>query len=247
MLNPIALEIFGLKIYWYGITYALGFLFAYFFIIHNSKHLKIPKEKLENILFYTMIFSIIGARLFEIIIYNPLYYLANPFETLAFWHGGMSIHGGILGGFLALYYQTKKHNLNLLKLTDIIVIPLSLFLAFGRLANFINQELIGTPTNSNLGIIFSKHDQLTRWPYQIFASIKNILLFQILYYMQEFKKPKTGIITAWFLILYSFPRFLLDFLREPTLTLGIISMGQLLSLIYGTIGIYLLLKLNSAN
>lgn len=245
MLDPIAFTIFGLDIHWYGIMYSIGFLFGYIFLMHYSKYFKIEKDKLENIYLFVLIFSVISARLFEILVYNPAYYFSNPLKIFAVWQGGMSIHGGILGGILTLLYFSKKYKITFLKLTDIFVVPLSLALAFGRLANFINQELVGTPTNSSLGIIFPNYDNIKRWPYQIFASAQNIITFQILYYLQEFKKLKTGTITALFFILYNLGRFLIDFMREPTIDLGIISMGQLLSLIYAAAGIILYIKINS--
>lgn len=244
-LNPVAANIFGINIYWYGITYSIGFLISYFFVMHYSKIEKIPKEKSENIFFYLMIFSVIGGRLAEIIFYNPIYYFSNPIKIIAVWEGGMSIHGGIAAGLLTLYYFSKKYKINFLKLTDIYAIPLSAALAFGRLANFINQELVGKITTSKLGIIFPRYDNQTRWPYQIFAATKNMIVFQILYYQYTFKKLKQGIITAWFLILYNLGRFIVDFLREPTINIGVISMGQILSLFFGLFGIYLLIKIKN--
>ncbi len=245
MINRIAFEIFGISIYWYGITYSICFLLSYFFIIHYCKYYKIKKEQIENIFFYVMIFSVIGGRLGEIIFYNLTYYISNPLKIFAVWEGGMSIHGGIIAGVLTLYYFSKKYNIEFLKLTDLFAIPLAAALAFGRLANFINQELVGTPTNSSIGVIFPEVDNQTRWPYQIFAAAKNMITFQILYSAFIFKKLKPGIITSLFLILYSFGRFFVDFIREPTTDLGIISLGQLLSLIFGFIGIYILIKIKN--
>jgi phosphatidylglycerol:prolipoprotein diacylglycerol transferase len=213
--------------------------------MHYSKIEKISKEKSENIFFYLMIFSVIGGRLAEIIFYNPIYYISNPLKIFFVWEGGMSIHGGLIAGLLTLYYFSKKYKINFLKLTDIYSIPLSAALAFGRLANFINQELVGKVTTSKLGIVFPLYDKQTRWPYQIFAATKNMLIFQILYSQYIFNKLKPGMITAWFLILYNLGRFLIDFLREPTISIGIISMGQILSLGFATFGIYLLIKIKN--
>lgn len=240
MINKIALEIFGLQIYWYGIVYSLGFLLSYFFITHHTKNLKIKKEDSENIFFNFMISSVIGGRLFEVLIYEPSYYFSNLTKIFAVWDGGMSIHGGILLGILSLYYSSKKYKVSLLSLTDIYSIPASAALAFGRLANFINQELVGKPTQSIIGIIFPENDSLRRWPTQLFESVKNLITFQILYATYIFNKTKPGTITALFLTIYSLGRFLIDFLREPSTIYFGIPVGQFLNLTYTIFGLGLI-------
>ena len=244
MISPIAIEIFGLQIYWYGIVYAIGFMSSYFFIIHYSSRIGLKKENLENLYFYFMIFSVLGGRIFEILFYNLGYYLENPLKVFAVWQGGMSIHGGILFGFLTILYFAKKYKINPLKITDVFVVPVALFLAFGRLANFVNQELVGKITSSKIGMVFPLYDDNLRWPTQIFEGFKNLITFEILYSAFIFKTLKTGTLTAWFLILYNFGRFIIDFLREHDVSFGYISMGQVLSLIYAAAGIILLVKIN---
>lgn len=243
MINRVAFSIFGLNIYWYGLTYVIGFLFSFFFIKYYSKNLKISNEQFEDLFFYFILFSVLGGRIFHILFYNISYYISNPIKVFYVWEGGMSIHGGFFFGFLVLYYYSKKYKIELLKLTDLFLIPTALGLAFGRLANFVNQELVGTITSSSLGITFPLYDDNLRWPYTIFAGFKNLVVFNILYYLYVFKKLKPGIITALFLILYNLGRFFLDFIREPEVILGVISMGQLLSLFFGLAGFILLYKL----
>ncbi len=244
MLDPIAFTIFGKPIYWYGIYYAIGFLISYFLILHLGKMQKIKKEILEDIFFYLMIFSVLGGRIFFILFYNPSYYLSNPLQIFAVWNGGMSIHGGIIGAVGTLYFFSKKYKIPFLKLTDLFAIPTALGLTLGRLANFVNQELVGKPTTSSLGIVFPLYDNQTRWPTTLFESAKNMIAFQILLYQFYFKKLKTGTITATFLIIYAYGRFAIDFLREPTTLVFGIPVGQILNMIYGTIGVYLLYKIN---
>lgn len=244
MLDPIAFSIFGLDIRWYGITYVIGFVFAYFFVTYFAKDFGFEKKKIEDVFFYTMLFSVLGGRLFYVLVYNPAYYFSNPADIIAVWKGGMSIHGGFIGAFLTLFYFSRKHKMNLYKLTDLFSIPAALGLAFGRLANFVNQELVGKPTDSSFGVVFPLMDEQKRWPSTIFESIKNMATFQVLLFMDFYYKLKPGIITAWFLILYSFGRFFVDFLRAPTVSLGFISVGQLLSLIFGIWGVILLLEIS---
>ena len=244
MIDPIAISLGPIDIYWYGLVYALGFLFTYWFVRANAKQIGATKEVLEDLLFYGMLFGVLGGRLGHILFYNLDFYLMFPAEILRVDRGGMSIHGGIIGGALAIYYIAKKHKVHVLKFLDILVIPLSLVLAFGRIANFINQELVGRITSSQFGINFSLVDDETRYPSQIFESIKNIIVFQIVLYLNYAKKLTPGIISAWFLILYNGLRFFVDFTREPEVYLFMsIGMGQLLSLIFTIAGIYMLYKL----
>lgn len=249
MINRVAFSIFGLDIYWYGISYVLGFIFSYFFILRFSPKFNIKKDLIEDIFFYSMIGGVLMGRVFHILFYDLSFYILNPQEILRFDHGGMSIHGGFVGVFLVLFYFSKKYKLNLLNLTDLFVIPSGLALAFGRLANFINQELVGKVTNSNFGVVFELYDEQKRWPTTIFESAKNMIVFQIslfqFFILNIQKKP--GVITAWFLIIYNIGRFIIDFLREPDVLIGFISMGQFMCILFAGIGFYLLYKKNKNN
>lgn len=242
MIEPIAFSFFGLNVYWYGISYMFGFLFSYIFIIKHAKYFNLKKELIEDIFFYVMIFGLIFGRLFHIIFYEPTYYFSHLSQIFAVWKGGMSIHGGATGFLGVLFYYYKKHKIDILKISDLFILPLGFVLAVGRVTNFINQELVGTITNSNLAVIFPKYDLNKRWPTQLFESFKNIVTFEIILFLFYFKKLKKGELTAWFLILYNFGRFIVDFLREADVDLGLISMGQLLSLIFGIFGLFLLFK-----
>lgn len=92
--------------------------------------------------------------MFEIVFYNLSYYISNPLKVFAVWEGGMSIHGGIFAAVLSLFYFSGKFDIDFFKLTDLFAVPASIALAFGRLANFVNQELVGKVTESSLGIVF---------------------------------------------------------------------------------------------
>lgn len=248
VVDPVIFSIGSISIYWYGLTYAIGFLFSYFFITHFSKDFGLKREVVEDAFFYFVISSVIGGRLFHIIFYDLTYYLNNLSEIIRFDRGGMSIHGGIFFGFLAILFVAKKNNVNLLKITDLFVIPASLGLSFGRLANFVNQELVGKVTNSIFGVEFVEFEGEKRHPVVLYESIKNMFTFQVLMFLFVIKKlQKTpGVITAWFLILFNGFRFIVDFMREPDVLIFLnISMGQFLSLIFFLVGIILLIKLKN--
>jgi phosphatidylglycerol:prolipoprotein diacylglycerol transferase len=244
MADPIAFSIFGFSIYWYGLVYALGFLFTYWFVRLYAKEIGATKETLEDILFYGMLFGVLGGRLGHILFYQLDYFLMFPAEIIRVDRGGMSIHGGIIGGALAIMYQARKHKVNVLKFFDYLVIPLSLVMVFGRIANFVNQELVGRITTSSFGVNFSLVDDTLRHPSQLYESAKIMLTFQILLYLKYAKKLKPGIISAWFLILYNGLRFLVNFTREPEVYIGPIGMGQVLSLLFMVVGIVMLWQLS---
>jgi phosphatidylglycerol:prolipoprotein diacylglycerol transferase len=243
-MDPVAFTIFGLSIYWYGLVYALGFLFTYWFVRLHAKEIGATKETLEDILFYGMLFGILGGRLGHIIFYQLDYFLMFPAEIIRVDRGGMSIHGGLIGGALAIIYQARKHKVNVLKFFDFLVIPLSLVMVFGRIANFINQELVGNITTSPFGVNFSLVDDAIRHPSQLYESIKIMFVFQVMLYLKYAKQLKAGIITSWFLILYNGLRFIVNFTREPEVYVGPIGMGQVLSLMFTIAGIVLLVYLN---
>ncbi len=240
MISPIAISLGPVNVYWYGIVYALGFLFTYWFVRKHSKFLGIDKEVLENLLFYGMLFGLLGGRLGHILFYNLDYFLSNPLEIIRVDRGGMSIHGGILGGFLGIYYFSKKYKVSLLKFLDVLVIPLTLVMAFGRITNYINQELVGKVTTSSFGVNFPLVDDQLRHPSQLYESFKNFIIFQVLLYLYVFKSLRPGILSAWFLILYNGFRFLVNFTREPEVWIGPLGMGQILSLIFMILGFIML-------
>ena len=251
MIEPIAFSIFGMDIYWYGIVYSLGFIFSYNFILYNLKHLNSKSNKqnkyliltentFSNISLIIVISCLIGARLFHILFYNFSYYYNNPIKIFYYWEGGMAIHG-ILPIFLILtYYFSKKYKFSFFKLTDLFAIAGFFCFSIGRIANFINQELVGTITTSKIGVVFPLYDNNIRWPTQLFESIKNMIGFQISLYLYYIKNVKPGIITSLFLIIYNFGRFFIDFLRIHENSVGIFSMGQFLCLIFGFLGIIMI-------
>ncbi len=237
-LNPVFLSLGPLEIRYYGLVYFFGFLLAWMYFKKSNLGKKLfKKEQADDFILYVLISSIVSARIFYILFYNLNLYIANPIEILKFWHGGMSIHGGIVGGLLGIYLFAKKYNYNFLKLTDIVTLPLTLFLALGRIANFINGELYGRITSVKWAVKFPKVEGY-RHPSQIYEALKNFFISFVLIYKS--KKPfKTGELTAIFLILYSMLRFFVEYVREPEHYILGLTMGQFLSIPTFIIGIWL--------
>jgi phosphatidylglycerol:prolipoprotein diacylglycerol transferase len=188
---------------------------------------------------------IIGGRLGYIIFYNFNYYINNFFDIFKVWEGGMSFHGGLIGIIVASILFSKKNNQDSFLYMDLVslVAPIGIF--FGRLANFINSELYGTPTDIPWAVTFIQVDNLSRHPSQLYEAIlEGVILFIILMYFKNkdyLKKP--GLISGLFLIFYSLFRFFIEFVRVPDEQLGYLifelSMGQIISLIFFVIGIIL--------
>ena len=251
-IDPIALQIGPLKVYWYGLMYFFGFLaFIYLGKIKLKKVWwnDINVKILDDVFFYGALGVILGGRLGYVLFYQPTYYFSNLDQVFAFWQGGMSFHGGFLGVLISTVLVSRKYQISWLKLTDFIapLVPLGLF--FGRIGNFINQELWGRPTDLAWGMIFPITDKLARHPSQLYqAFFEGLLLFLILW-LYSSKKRGTGSISALFLIFYGLFRFLVEFTREPDSFLGLLylnlSMGQWLTIPMIGIGIFMFFVTNN--
>ena len=243
--DPVAFEIMSLEIRWYSLAYiagiAIGWLLCKKIFIQKSN----INEKFDDYIAYLVIGIIIGGRLGYVIFYNFNYYINNIFEIFKVWEGGMSFHGGLIGIIVSSILFSKKNNQNSFLYMDLVslVAPIGIF--FGRLANFINSELYGTPTNIPWAVTFIKIDNVSRHPSQLYEAIlEGIILFLILIYFRKknyLKKP--GLISGLFLIFYSIFRFFIEFFRVPDEQLGYLifklSMGQIISLVFFIIGIIL--------
>ena len=240
--DPVAFQILSFEIRWYSLAYIFGIIIGWslckkIFI----KNLDIS-EKFDDYITYLIIGIILGGRLGYVIFYNFNYYSHNILDIFKIWQGGMSFHGGLLGIILSSIIFAKKNNQDPFEYMDLVslVAPIGIF--FGRLANFINSELYGKTTEVLWSVTFTKVDNLPRHPSQLYeAVLEGAILFIILMY---FKKKdyltKPGLISGLFLIFYSIFRFFVEFFRVPDEQLGYLilnlSMGQIISLIFVTIG-----------
>jgi phosphatidylglycerol:prolipoprotein diacylglycerol transferase len=174
----------------------------------------------------------IGARLGYVLFYDLKAYLADPFEIVAIWHGGMSFHGGLIGVLLVGVLFSWRNRKSFWKIADLVIVTAPIGLGLGRIGNFINGELYGRVTRVPWGMIFPKGGALPRHPSQLYESaLEGGVLFLILWLMKDKKLPKGGLL-AVFLFVYGVLRFFVEFFREPDAQLGFIlgpfTMGQLL-------------------
>src|SRR3989338_1645725 len=192
-INPVLLRLGPFEIRYYGLFYVLGFVMAYFIIDYLAKKKKISlsKDDIADFLLYIIVGTVLGARIFYIIFYNLPFYLSNPFEMLAVWHGGLSFHGGLIGSVIAWFYFCKRKKIDFYEIADITVIPLALGLALGRIGNFINGELYGRITDVPWAVKFPDAEGF-RHPSQIYESLKNFFIFGVLFFIRK-KQLKDGI------------------------------------------------------
>ena len=240
-LNPVLFSLGSFKIYYYSLAYLFGFLLALFLLIRKREKLGLSKDDCYDLTAWMIIGTIIGARLFEVLFWSPGYYYNHLIEIIAFWKGisGMSYHGGLFGLVIAVWLFSKKRKLAFLELADVIVIPAALALAFGRIGNFINGELVGTVTNFSWCVVFPLVDGC-RHPQQLYAAGYRFFIFFGLLGISKIKK-KAGVVFFSYLLLEGIGRFAVDFFREDLHYLGL-SLGQWFSIAMILIGGYLLMK-----
>lgn len=229
-LNPVLLQLGPLQIRWYGMMWALGFLIVYWYVRRSARQgfIKLTDDDVDWLMVWLVIGVLLGARLFEVFVWNWSYYFANPGEILKIWHGGLSFHGGLLGGFLSAAWFAKKKKVSLLNLADVCFVPITLGLMLGRIGNFINGELWGRITSVPWAVKFPGAEGY-RHPSQLYESFYSLVLFGILWQVHK-KKPKHGRVFAVFLMLYAVFRFFTEYYREPTSMIGPFTLGQALNI-----------------
>jgi len=245
--DPVALSFGSVHVFWYGILFAIAILSGLEFMKWVYRREDKNVEELDTLFIYIVIGIVVGARLGHCFFYEPDFYLAHPMKIFAVWEGGLASHGGGLGVILALYLYCKKYKIDYLWLIDRIAIPTALFGFFVRMGNFMNSEIIGDPTDSVFGIVFSRIDMLPRHPTQLYEAFSYLLIFLVLtfLYVQKGEKLQKGFLFGLFLVLIFSARFMIEFVKtkQADYSLGIgLSTGQLLSIPFLILGIYLIMK-----
>jgi len=235
-INPVLLSIGPLKVHWYGIMYLFGFLAAW--LLGNWRAAKGEswnKEEVGDLVLYGALGAVLGGRVGYILFYKPGEYLAQPLDIFKIWEGGMSFHGGLIGVLVAIWLFGRKTDRSFFQVSDFVapLVPIGLF--FGRIGNFINQELWGRITDMPWGMVFPLAGTTPRHPSQIYEAIlEGLVLFAILWGYSAVPRPVAKV-SGLFLVLYGTFRFFVEFTREPDNYLGFIAldwmtMGQILSL-----------------
>lgn len=237
-ISPIMFTVGPLAVRWYSMAYLFGILIGWFLLKRNvaKNNLGLSKENIEDLVFYITLGVILGGRFGYVLFYGQDTYLHNPLQIFAIWHGGMSFHGGIAGVILAMWYFSHKIKYPFLRLADLVVLyaPIGIFL--GRLANFVNDELWGRPSDVAWAVKFPNGGYIPRHPSQLYEALtEGLLMFVILNLLWRSKtvRERKGTVAALFAVLYAVFRMSMEQFRQPDAQLGFIfgnvTMGQILS------------------
>ena len=217
-INPVAIHLGPLQIHWYSLMYLIAFAFAWFIAVAASRRPWSPvkRDQIEDLIVYGAWGVILGGRLGYMFFYSFSRWVEDPSLIIRLWEGGMSFHGGLLGVILAIYLFARKHQIPFLAAGDFVapMVPTGLF--FGRIGNFIGQELYGRATDGPWAMLFPSDPlQLGRHPSQLYeAFLEGVVLFCIVYWYA--RKPRLfGEVGGLFLIGYGVFRFMVEFVREP--------------------------------
>jgi len=266
-LSPVALHIGPFDLRWYSLAYLAGIFLGYWYLLKLLKQPGAPmaRRHSDDLVFYAALGVILGGRVGYVLFYNLGQYLQHPIEILKLWDGGMSFHGGVIGTSLGIIYFARKEKLSWLRIHDYVACCAPLGLFFGRLANFVNQELWGAPTtavpwavrfmepsrrilsNGKLEMVLGQ----PRHPSQIYEAIlEGLVLFAILWWMfwKTRSRYEPGKLVGAFIFFYGCFRFGIEFIREPDAQFGGtifqtagLHMGQWLSLPMILGGLWLML------
>jgi phosphatidylglycerol:prolipoprotein diacylglycerol transferase len=237
-------QTFGLR--WYGLAYVLGLVAAFWAFRVAARRGLLPNldSEAQQQMIFALAAGVVGGGRLGYVLQHGSKLLSDPFFLLRVWEGGMTFFGGLAGVALALLWAKKRFDLNFWTLSDVAAFPAAFGLGVGRVANFINGELIGRPTGENWGVIFPRVDNLPRHPSQLYEAASHFVLLGVLLWLLNRRpkiiREKPGIFAALFLALYGILRFATDFYRADETFLGPFSSGQWASLIVAVIGVWLL-------
>lgn len=231
---------------WYGLAYVLGFTLGTIVLRRAALRGEIEnlnEQALERMVGVLILGVIVGGRL-GFVAQNIPAWRADPLFPLKTWGGGMAFFGGLAGVLLAVVWAVRRYRLHFWQVTDALTFPSALGLGFGRLANFVNGELVGAPTNGKWGVVFPKVDALPRHPSQLYEAASHFALWGLLLFLSHRHRAwaygRAGRLSLVFLSFYGFARFLTDFFRADDTYFGPLSSGQWASLALGFIGLFLI-------
>jgi phosphatidylglycerol:prolipoprotein diacylglycerol transferase len=235
-ISPVAINLFGLLIRWYAVAYILAFVIGFWLL--RRLNAGRTKKYYDDMFIHLILGVIIGGRLGYVLFYNLPFFIMHPLEIFMVWHGGMSFHGGLLGVIAATFLFTKKHETidkdallmqkklcflpSCLRILDSLAIVAPIGLFFGRIANFINMELMGRETTGSLGVVFDGITTISRHPSPIYeAALEGVVLFIIMILLWRTKlRVRPGALSGMFAALYGIFRIFCEQFREPDAQLG---------------------------
>ena len=249
--DPVAVAVGPFALRWYALAYMAGIILGWLYLRRGASWppAVLSREKADDFLLWATFAIVLGGRLGYVLFYKPGYFIENPLDALMLWKGGMSFHGGLLGMAFAIWQFARLNKAPILALADrvAIVVPIGLF--FGRLANFVNAELVGRTTDVPWAVIFPGAGPVGRHPSQLYeAALEGLVLLAVLFVAarRESIRRRAGCLSGLFLAGYALARITAEFFREPDAHLGFVAggvtMGQALSLPMLAIGLWLIAR-----
>jgi phosphatidylglycerol:prolipoprotein diacylglycerol transferase len=239
-IDNVAFYVMGFAIYWYSLAYIVGIIAGYFVINKiNLRTHQYDQKVIEDLLFFIVIGIVVGGRLGHCLFYDWQHTIAHPLSILATREGGMSFHGGIIGSALAILWVGYRHKVAQFAIGDMVASVAPIGLMLGRIANFINQESIGVPSDG-WGVIFPKIDYRPRYPTQLVeALVQGPILMALMWLAIPYLYVRHGMLTSLFLIYYGGTRLLIEAFKEPEGYLFGVNIAQLLCFAMVVMGVAL--------
>jgi len=238
-IDPIIGSFFGIHLWWYGLSYTLGFLNAHLFIRRRQSELGLSTQSVYNLSLLLAVGVLLGGRFIEVVFYEWPFYRDHAVLIPAYWLGGMATHGLLFGGLIGVGVFSRLHGKPFLSVTDALAIPAALIMGLGRIGNFIDGQIVGSVTGVWWAVKFPDAEGF-RHPVVLYDGLKNLLIVPILLYAGRQPLPQ-GVQTGIFLFLYAFLRIFVDVFREyPTTLLGLAT-GQVLNILLSILGLGLIL------
>jgi phosphatidylglycerol:prolipoprotein diacylglycerol transferase len=250
--SPEIAQLGPLRLRWYGLLFALGFLLGLFFVRRMFVAEKAPEEWLDKCFMYMVVGTVLGARLGHVFFYDWDYYSQHLGEILQIWKGGLASHGGAIGIILALWiFSRRVSKKSIYWIMDKVVVPTALAGCFIRLGNLMNSEILGLPSDAPWAFIFTRVDEVPRHPVQLYESLTYLASFLLLYYTYWYteKRHKLGYIFGLFLVLIFGARIPLEAFKMSqggfeSAFGNAMTTGQLLSIPFVLIGLYFMFRPN---
>ncbi|HXN09243.1 MAG TPA: prolipoprotein diacylglyceryl transferase [Candidatus Acidoferrales bacterium] len=257
-INPVAFHIWRLDIRWYGLSYLFGAILVYLQLQsrRSRERTGLTIDQAQELVVYAMIGVIVGGRLLFLVAdmltpvssggHDASYYLQNPLEIIAIWHGGMAFHGGFIGAVLGIWLFARRAKISFYKVTDEIALWMPVAIAATRVVNFINDELPGRLTDSPMGIQFPDHDGY-RYPSQLFEAVGMLaIVFPLGWIVHGWSKRRDGFVFWGFIAGYGLVRTIVEFYREPGIIFLGLTAAQYLTLAMLLIGVVMMWRVQQA-
>ena len=248
-ISPVAFSIVGLDVRWYALAYIAGFVIGYWLLkkmfLSENAPVHLDKKQLDDLLTYVIMGVVLGGRLGYVLFYNPVFFITHPLEILAVWHGGMSFHGGLVGVMFATWLLARKNKINTWSILDMMAVVAPIGLLCGRIANFINMEVMGRPTDVPWGIVFNGETSVPRHPspiYEAFGEGVLLLILMVCLYRWTNLRRYPGALAGIWGMGYAVARIVCEQFRAPDAQIGFLTswgltMGTLLSAVMFVAGV----------